>query len=78
MFEIERKEREIREEELINILKVIYTKINQAICKCAYDRLNFLIIFLYFIFYILFYREKSEEMLVKLIEKVIDKIKVEI
>lgn len=38
MFENERKEREAREEELISILKVIYTKINDAISRCKMDR----------------------------------------
>lgn len=38
MFEVERKERESREEELINILKVIYTKINEAIARIKSDR----------------------------------------
>jgi len=38
MFEIERKERETREEELVNILKVIYTKISEAIIKLKFER----------------------------------------
>jgi hypothetical protein len=38
MFDLERKEREQREEELIAILKGIYTKVNDNISKIGNER----------------------------------------
>lgn len=38
MFEIEKREREQREEELINVLKAIYQKIQDGLVKSKRDR----------------------------------------
>jgi len=60
----------------VSILKVIYTKISEAIGRLKFERWGRIerleINELYFV------REKSEEMLVRLVEKVIDKINKEL
>ena len=75
-FEEEKKERELREEELITILKATSMKIQENLIKTRQERLfKTKEIFEYFFIY---FREVNEENVVKLVEQVIDKLKNEV